>query len=199
MTAGPSSDKTIQSSHKNRFQLPTQNCFAPLESVEPEYSSLAYLDVEICYPGAKEWNTTRAMLDCGGQGSFINREFCQVYQIPQVLKPTPLPLILADGQSSRGGDVTHYTPLLLNIAGNAETIALDTSMTAHDIILGIPWLNKHNPSINWGSSPKTFTFNSPYCKDHCAHYGRTIELHDDPLPPSLTISNPKSSTSSQSS
>ena len=131
--------------------MPTQNRFAPLESIEPEYASLAYLDVEICYPGAKEWNTTRAMLDCGGQGSFINKEFCQVYQIPQaqVLKPTPLPLILADGQSSRGGDVTHYTPLLLNIGGNVETITLDTSTTAHDVILGIPWLSKHNPSINW--------------------------------------------------
>ena len=45
------------------------NRFAALE---PEYRPLCYIDVDLKAPESEEWRTTRAMVDCGGQGSFIN-------------------------------------------------------------------------------------------------------------------------------
>jgi hypothetical protein len=139
----------------------------------PEYSPLAFIDVELLVPGRDQWVASRALLDPGGQGSFINYTLCHSY--PQISKSMPLGLTLADGKPSSSGSVTHHTPLMMKIAGHAEPIGLDISSLAHDIILGMPWFRKHNPNIDWTNF--TLSFHSPYCLQNCAHYGRTIPLH----------------------
>ena len=42
----------------------------------------------------------------------------------------------------------------------------------------MPWLRKHDPAIHFGSN--LLTFNSPYCREKCSHYGQTIPLHPSP-------------------
>src|SRR5579859_8197788 len=80
--------------------------------------------------------STRALLDSGGQGSFINHQLSTRYQLPCLVKPTPISLILADGSPSKGSNVTHFNPLILRIASNEEAIGLDIAPTTHDIVLG---------------------------------------------------------------
>ena len=36
-----------------------------------------------------------------------------------------------------------------DINGHQESIAFDITATPHDIVLGIPWLTKNNPRIDW--------------------------------------------------
>ena len=155
----------------------SSNPFAPL-SLEPEYSPLAYIDVDVKSADSEEWKSARAMVDCGGQGSFINDKLSQSYQLPRLLKQQPVSLVLADGSPSQAGHITHYNPLVLRTAGNEESLGLDIAPTSHDIILGMPWLKKHDPAIRFGSNH--LTFDSSYCQKNCAHYGQTIPLHQAP-------------------
>ena len=157
--------------------LASPNPFAPL-CHEPEYSPLAYIDVDIKSADSEDWKSARAMVDCGGQGSFINDNLSQSYQLPRLPKQHPVSLVLADGAPSRAGHITHYNPLVLRTAGNEELLGLDIAPTSHDIILGMPWLKKHDPAIRFGSNH--LTFDSPYCQKNCDHYGQTIPLHPAP-------------------
>jgi hypothetical protein len=115
------------------------------------------------------------MVDCGGQGSFINNNFSQQYQLPCRPKSFPISLVLADGSQSQAGNLTQYNPVILRTAGNEEPLGLDVAPTSHDIILGMPWLKKHDPAIRFGR--EELTFDSPFCQQHCSHYGKTIPLH----------------------
>jgi hypothetical protein len=152
------------------------NRFAPLAPT-PEYSPLAYIDVDFKPVGARdeEWNSTRAMVDCGGQGSFINEKFSRYCHLPSHTKAHPVSLILADGSQSQAGHITHYNPITLRTGGNEETLAVDVAPTAHDIILGMPWLQKHDPADRF--SQQTLTFDSHLGQQHCGHYGQTLPLH----------------------
>jgi hypothetical protein len=125
------------------------------------------------------------MVDSGGQGSFINRNLSQTYHLPSVPKSPPVTLILADGEPSPH-KITHYSPLLLKTGSNTESYALDIANTANDIILGIPWLKTHDPSVRFGS--ETLTFDSEYCHQSCSHYGETIPLHSVPKEAPVQIS-----------
>lgn len=49
-------------------------------------------------------------------------------------------------------------PLPLALQQHHEEITLDvTDMASHDVVLGIPWLRKHNPVINWRRGVLKFT------------------------------------------
>ena len=153
---------------------------------EPEYGPLGYLDVDIGSLESSEWISTRALIDSGGQGSFINDKLVKRYsQFPRLAKSTPVSLVLADGRPSKGGDLTQYSPLILRIAGNEEEIGLDIAPTTHHVVLGTPWLRKHDPAISYSRS--TITFNSSYCQNHCKHYNKILPLHPDPSPNEGTV------------
>ena len=166
-------------------QFTCPNPFQPLsidESlVEPEYGPLGYIDVDISSLKSSEWIPTRALIDSGGQGSFINDKLVKRYpQIPTRPKSTPISLVLADGCASKGGDIIHYSPLVMRIGDNEEEIGLDIAPTTHHIVLGTPWLRKHDPAISYSRS--TISFHSQYCQEHCLHYNKTFPLHPDPSP-----------------
>ncbi len=178
MTLGPSRGAPSSpppSSIQLSSAFATPNRFQPL--LGPEYRPLCYIDVEVKGDNT-DWITTRALLDSGGQGSFINDKLFNRYALLCLPKPRPISLILADGQPSKGGDIHSYTPVTLRIAGGEEAIGLDVAPTTHHIVLGVPWLEKHDPSISFDR--RTLTFSSQYCRTHCTHYSKTIPLHPEP-------------------
>ena len=173
----PSTELLSSSAHTPSNRFASENRFQPLEPTIPDYQPLAYVDVEVSAPDSGESVVTRALVDSGGQGSFINRNLAKTYNLPRVAKTPPVTLILADGEPSPH-TISHYSPLTLKTGSSAESCALDIANTTHDIILGIPWLKKHDPSVRFGS--ETLTFDSEYCHQHCGHYGETIPLHSVP-------------------
>jgi len=68
-----------------------------------------------------------------------------------------------DGRTIVSGAITHETTLLeLRIDKHMEKIVLNIISTLHHpVILGLPWLEAHNPIIDWQS--KTITFNTQHC------------------------------------
>ena len=83
--------------------------------VQPEYDHLFYIDVEFKDTKEGTWFETRALVDCGSQGSCINEKESQTYLTSHTSKPTPTKMIMADGNFSSAGPITHYVMNLVVI------------------------------------------------------------------------------------
>ena len=73
----------------------------------------------------------------------------------------------------------------MSIANNVHQKDIPMFVTPglhYDIILGMPWLKRHKPIIEWNS--KSVTFNSDTCWSHClkANNGFPITLHSCQCP-----------------
>ena len=96
----------------------------------------------------------RAMIDSGATGNFMTEKVANEKGLQLRLKSEPYPLLVVDGEpiSTNQGMVTHETvPLeMVMLRGHKETIQFDiVHMDNHACILGVPWLKKHNPQIDW--------------------------------------------------
>src|SRR5258706_216104 len=74
--------------------------------------------------------------------------------------------VLSDGKSSPVGKLTHTCTLNLTIDQHQEELTFQvTKLAGWDLIVGKPWLRKHNPAIDWARN--TCNFVSGYCQAHC--------------------------------
>ena len=143
----------------------------------PQYSPLAFIFVRVRQSESSPWISTIALLDSGAQGNFISRAFAQRYLFDHLQKNTPLSLQMGDGKPSRGGQISQYTSLQMEVNGHQESLALDITSTPHDIILGAPWLTKNNPSIDW--KERTISF-APTSRTEDSFVSHTDLLTDSP-------------------
>jgi hypothetical protein len=89
------------------------------------------------------------MIDSGATGIFISRRFVNQNRIATCEKNDGYELIAVDGSSLPDVD-SETIPLPMAIQQHHEEITLDVLDTAsHDVVLGMPWLEKHNPVIDW--------------------------------------------------
>ena len=73
---------------------------------------------------------------------------------------------MIDDETNTGDTVTHDVTTELKIGPHQESLTLDiTKLHSYAIMLGIPWLKRHDPWIQW--SQHRVTFNSPFCLTHC--------------------------------
>jgi hypothetical protein len=111
-----------------------------------------------------EAETTSAMLDSGSSGNFISPLLVQRFKLETQPRETPLPVTHVQGGTV--GQVTEQVVCDMRIGNHRESITLDVvPIGRHTIILGLPWLQAHNPYINW--SDNTLSFISTYCATSC--------------------------------
>jgi len=123
-----------------------------------------------------------ALVDSGCTGeAFFDYAFAQRNNIPLLRLPFPRPLHLADG--SMKDLIREYTILPFQVGNHSELLSFFVAELAaeHPVILGIPWLAKHSPNINW--IDRSLTFDK--CLDNCFPHGRA-------LLPAPTIRKPSS-------
>ena len=103
--------------------------------------------------------TALAMIDSGATGNFMLRKFATNHRIPGLPKERPYQLTVVDGTplNQDEGMVKEETlPLMSQIHGkDLGRITFDLVSIPHEVILGIPWLEKVNPSIDWNSQKIT--------------------------------------------
>ena len=69
----------------------------------------------------------------------------------------PREIYLVGGKPSAMGLVTHMTKVPMDTSSHRElTIFQVANLQNHQVILGIPWLRKHNPTIHWNDKKITF-------------------------------------------
>ena len=65
-----------------------------------------------------------------------------------------------DGTENKKGRITSFVQLDLTINGRTTTTQLMvTGLGKQKIILGFPWLNEHNPNIDWKTGRFTWRAN----------------------------------------
>src|SRR5271168_4521466 len=94
------------------------------------------------------------MIDSGATGNFLATRMVKSLGLPTQNRKKPYTLEVVDGtllSDKESGLITSETPLLDHTSkGHFERIKLDiVPLGRHQIILGVPWLRRHNPSIDW--------------------------------------------------
>ncbi|KAL0187982.1 hypothetical protein M9458_015081, partial [Cirrhinus mrigala] len=129
---------------------------------------------------------TVVLVDSGNAGNFIDRDFARTHAIPLVPCVSHLAVAAVDGRPLGSGQIQHTTDDLTLLSGALQTetirlFVLSTSQTP--IILGFPWLEKHNPTIFW--TEKQILRWSDSCHKHCL----------SPLPPKMEVGDAHCSSS----
>ena len=74
--------------------------------------------------------------------------------------------MLADKLYSKVGQITHTCTLKLTIDQHLEDLTFHvTRLAGWNLIVGKPWLRRHNPSIDW--TMNSVNFSSGFCHAHC--------------------------------
>jgi len=143
-----------------------ENYYAALNHTDTLENDNDHIMVKIQLHGEKESVTMNAMIDSGATEDFIHREVCNKHGIKMIKAKSPSEIYLADGKPSAMGPVTHRMKVPMDISSHRELASLQVAnLQNHEVILGMPWLREHNPTINWND--KRLTFNSERCTTWC--------------------------------
>jgi len=119
------------------------------------------------------------MVDSGAMGNFIHPRFVQEHGLNT---KTRTPLIVNDVNGRLLSSVDQQAEIRMTIAGHSETITFDVApLGKHNIVLGLPWLQHHDPIVHWSSGKITFT--SDYCEQHCLAVPASTFLRQKPIAP----------------
>jgi len=143
-----------------------ENYYTALNYTETLDNDKDHIMVKIQLHGKKESVTINAMIDSGATEDFIDREVCHKHGIKMIKARNPREIYLADGKPSAMGPVTHLTKVPMDIGSHRELATFQVAnLQNHEVILGMPWLKEHNPTIDWND--KRITFNSERCTTWC--------------------------------
>ena len=90
------------------------------------------------------------MVDCGATALFVDNEFVKRHHLRTFQLQRPLHIFNIDGTSNQAGQITHFTQLALAVDRQEQwTDFLVTNLGGEDVILGLPWLRKTSPQVDW--------------------------------------------------
>ena len=76
------------------------------------------------------------------------------------------PLLLMDVKGPKIGSLDFQVQIEVGIGAHEEQLVLDVApIGSHQVILGLPWLEAHDPMITWSTGH--IQFMSPHCNTHC--------------------------------
>ena len=110
---------------------------------------------------------SHALVDQGAtRYVFAEEDFVRCYNLPLFKLKEPRGLEVIDGRPVVSGDITHITKVRFMVDKHVEELPMFVTKLGHyPIILGIPWLRRHDVRIGFASN--TVTFDSPFCLQHC--------------------------------
>jgi Retroviral aspartyl protease len=101
-------------------------------------------------PEKNEPIKTRALVDSGTGGTFMDQNYAWKQGFNLTKLEYPIMAQNVDGTENKQGTIQYYTDLDLHINGKKHMEQfLITGLGNQKVILGLPWLQKHNPEINW--------------------------------------------------
>ncbi|KAI7137118.1 hypothetical protein KC316_g16709, partial [Hortaea werneckii] len=109
-----------------------------------------------------------SLLDTGCEGyAFMDAAWAKSHNLPILPLRQPFKLYGFADEDDEAWTIRHYTRCNLKTGDHIEKgVPLFLTRLAHyPIVLGMPWLEKHDPTTNWSGS--TITFTSEYCREHC--------------------------------
>lgn len=109
----------------------------------------------------------QAMVDSGSYRNSIDHSVVLREKLPIRNNIFPLMLETVDGRPLINGPITKETPPVeVKIGNHVEELQFDIiHAPRYPLILGIHWLETHDPNIEW--STRTVSFPSRYCHYNC--------------------------------
>jgi hypothetical protein len=108
----------------------------------------------------------QALLDSGATGLFINKDFVEKHGIETRRLPRAITVYNVDGTINESGLVREVVEFQLSYKNHKERSFFHvTNLGTSDVILGLPWLQKHNPSIDWTTGDVEMS----RCPKTCGH------------------------------
>lgn len=116
-----------------------------------------------------EYIKIQALIDTGATTNLVHPSVISALHIPQVPRRDPIGIEMVDGTPITSGDISHHSESFCLIIGDhREWIALDIcSIGNHDLILGLPWLQKHGVRCEFHGRAPVLEFHSPFCQANC--------------------------------
>ncbi len=173
-----------------RASCPTRPAASSSTMVSSTPDSINSLEVPIALMFNGKWTETVAMIDSGAAGNFIDIRFAKTPNLPLVPCESRVAVAALDGRPLGTVQVKFITKDLCLWTGilHTETIrlfAIDSPQ--NPIILGLPWLERHNPRISWTS--RQILQWSDTCQQNClltnlSHTSPwpTQKIDDSPIP-----------------
>ena len=112
------------------------------------------------------------MIDCGATGEFIDGDYAVELNLPTTRLERAIPVFNVDGTRNQLGSITEQCEVIMRYQDHYESIKLFiTKLGKRKLIIGHPWLKKHNPEIDW----RTGVIKMTRCPDECARKYPEVE------------------------
>jgi len=112
----------------------------------------------------------KALLDSSVTGMFMNKKMAAKHGFRLQKLERPVAVRNVDGTNNSGGAITHQVEVNMYYKSHVERMRMDVcDLEKTDVILGMPWLQAHNPEINWETGEVKMTRCPPL-------YGRNTKL-----------------------
>jgi hypothetical protein len=99
--------------------------------------------------------TTTALVDCGAEGLFVDISIAHKWRKQKLARPIKVRNV--DGSFNKEGEIKERCLITFDCNGRKLTEWFCvTAIGNQNLILGLPWLEKHNPIIDW--KEKTLEF-----------------------------------------
>lgn len=111
---------------------------------------------------------TRALVDSGAEGNFLDLAMARRWGIQTVALPSERRICGVDGRPAHPGFITHQSEsihLTVNDIHREHISFFLMTSPAHTVILGLPWLERHDPYISW--STRRILQWAPACYSSC--------------------------------
>jgi hypothetical protein len=100
--------------------------------------------------GTINGHDARILLDSGSSGNFISDKFIDKYKLSSTIDQRTNHQIVKLADGTRCDSTGILQSASINIGDYNDDINLSTlSLNDYDVILGMPWLEKQNPKIDW--------------------------------------------------
>jgi hypothetical protein len=89
------------------------------------------------------------MIDSSAEGIFLNRKYVEKNRLECVHLQRPIPVFNIDGTLNKDGSIKEITSVQVEGSGHVENLrCFVTELGDDDMILGLPWLEKHNLDVD---------------------------------------------------
>ena len=144
---------------RSRFSTPQFRLSSHVHS-SPSSPDHFFVSVSLSFPKHKTIHTY-ALIDSGATNSCVSLAFCDLYGLPRRLKNSPVPIRAVDDRPIASGYVTHDLLVSLRVRDHSEFLPLNVVSVSFPIILGLDWLRRHNPTIDWARQQLALTCCGP--------------------------------------
>ena len=109
-----------------------------------------WMQIEVEKIDTHEGISVKALLDSGATGLFMSKQCIERGGFKLIKLEKPILVRNVDGTGNSGGVILHKVEVNVYFKGHVERVRMDVcDLGKTEVILGMPWLQAHNPEIDW--------------------------------------------------